>query len=92
VGRFKLRFRRSIRLTKGVRLNFGKRGVSVTGGTRGAHHTVHSSGRRTTSVGIPGTGISWQRIDSPRASTPRMTPSDRELIDQVQNELVRKER
>jgi len=54
-----LRFRKSIRICKGMKLNFGKTGVGVSFGTRGLHYTVHSSGRRTTSVGIPGTGISY---------------------------------
>ncbi len=52
-----LRFRRSITLCKGVRVNFGMTGASISVGTRGARYTVHSSGRRTASVGIPGTGL-----------------------------------
>lgn len=54
-----LRFRRSITLCKGVRVNFGKTGTSLSFGTRGLRHTIHSSGRKTSSVGIPGTGISY---------------------------------
>ncbi len=54
-----LRMRKSIKIAKGVRLNFGKTGASVSFGTRGLRHTIHSSGRRTSSVGIPGTGISY---------------------------------
>lgn len=55
-----LRFRRSVTLCKGVRLNFGKTGMSVTTGTRGFHNTYHfGTGKTTTSIGIPGTGISY---------------------------------
>lgn len=54
-----LRMRKSIQICKGVRLNFGTSGASVSFGTRGLRHTIHTSGRRTTSVGIPGTGISY---------------------------------
>lgn len=54
-----LRFRRSIRIAPGIRLNLGKRGISASVGVRGAHETFHISGRRTTSVGIPGTGLSY---------------------------------
>ncbi len=54
-----VRFRKSIKLGKGAKINFGKTGVSFTVGTRGFHHTVHSSGKKTTSVGIPGTGLSY---------------------------------
>ena len=52
-----LRFRKSITLCKGVRLNFGKTGASVTLGQKGFHKTISTSGRVTTSIGIPGTGI-----------------------------------
>ena len=54
-----LRFRRSVKICKGVKLNFGKTGASVSFGTRGLHHTIHTSGRKTTSAGIPGTGLSY---------------------------------
>ena len=60
------RYRRSIRLAPGLRINLGKRGVSVTAGGRGGpHYTVHSSGRHTVSVGVPGTGLSWQQSSTP---------------------------
>lgn len=53
------RFRKSIKIAKGVRLNVSKKGVGVSVGTRGARYSVHSSGRRTKSVGLPGTGLSY---------------------------------
>ena len=52
-----LRFRRSVTICKGVRVNFGSRGTSLSLGTRGCRYTMHTSGRRTVSAGIPGTGI-----------------------------------
>ena len=51
------RFRRTLKLFPGVRLNFSKSGVSVSAGVRGAKVTVSKSGVRQT-VGIPGTGLS----------------------------------
>lgn len=54
-----LRFRRSVKLCKGVRLNFGKTGASISVGGNGIRKTFHTSGKVTTSVGIPGTGIYW---------------------------------
>jgi tetratricopeptide (TPR) repeat protein len=53
------RFRRSIRLGPGVRLNLGKTGLGLSFGVRGARRTFHSSGRETASVGIPGSGLSY---------------------------------
>lgn len=52
-----LRFRKSISLCKGVRLNFGKTGASISVGGKGYRKTINTKGQVTTSVGIPGTGI-----------------------------------
>lgn len=54
-----LRFRKSIKIAPGVRMNVGKKGVGVSVGTRGLRHTIHSSGRSTSTVGLPGTGLSY---------------------------------
>ena len=55
------RFRRSIRLFPGIRLNIGKRGVSTSIGVRGGHITVgHGKIRET--VGIPGSGLNYTHI------------------------------
>lgn len=70
------RFRRSIGIIPGVRLNFGRRGASVSLGVRGAHVTVGPRGVRKT-VGIPGTGMSYTTNESwgPR---PAATAASRE--------------
>lgn len=52
-----LRFRKSITLCKGVKLNFGKSGMSVSVGGKGYRKTINTKGQVTTSMGIPGTGI-----------------------------------
>ena len=53
------RFRKSIKIAPGVRVNLNKKSTSVTFGGKGFHHTVSSTGRKTTTAGIPGTGISY---------------------------------
>jgi len=52
-----LRFRRSMKLMPGVRLNFNKDSVGMSFGVPGARYTINSKGRRTVSTGIPGTGL-----------------------------------
>lgn len=52
-----LRFRKSMKLLPGVRLNFSKETVGLSFGVPGARYTINSKGRRTLSTGIPGTGI-----------------------------------
>ncbi len=71
------RARKSIKIAKGVKLNLSKSGVGVSVGGRGARYSVHSSGRRTTSVGIPGTGLGYTSTKSPKRSNrgrPQGTP------------------
>lgn len=53
------RFRRSMKLGKGLRLNVSKRGVGMSFGTRGLRKSIHSTGSRTNTIGIPGTGLSY---------------------------------
>jgi tetratricopeptide (TPR) repeat protein len=50
------RMRKSIKVAPGVRLNVSKRGVGMSAGAGGVRYSVHSSGRRTTTVrsGVPG--------------------------------------
>ncbi len=54
-----LRFRKSIKIAPGVKLNLNKKSTSVTVGAKGKHYTVNSNGKTTKTVGIPGTGLSY---------------------------------
>lgn len=51
-----LRFRRTLKIAPGVRLNLTKTGVSTRVGPRGAGVTVGTSGT-TVSAGLPGSGL-----------------------------------
>lgn len=52
-----LRFRRSIKLIPGVRLNFSKSAIGLSVGVPGARISVNTRGDVYTSAGIPGTGL-----------------------------------
>lgn len=54
-----LRFRKSINLGKGVRINFSKSGVGWSVGTKGARFTKKATGGYRTTASIVGTGISY---------------------------------
>jgi hypothetical protein len=56
------RFRKSLRILPGVRLNFSNRGTSVSLGGRGATANVSDRGVRKT-VGLPGTGMSYSTFE-----------------------------
>ena len=52
-----LRFRKSMKIAPGVRMNFSKSGVGFSVGTKGARVSVSPKGKVTRTIGIPGTGI-----------------------------------
>ena len=60
-----LRFRKSISLFPGVRLNFSKSGMSVSSGVPGFRKTINTKGQVTTTVGIPGTGLYYVDTKKP---------------------------
>jgi Protein of unknown function (DUF4236) len=56
------RFRRSISIFPGLRVNLTKRGASsISIGRRGAHMTFSDKGTRT-SVGLPGSGLNYSEF------------------------------
>jgi Protein of unknown function (DUF4236) len=57
------RFRRTLRIVPGVRLNLSRSGPSVSLGPRGLHYTLGTKGTRVT-AGIPGSGMSWTKYQS----------------------------
>ncbi len=54
-----LNFRKSINLGKGFKLNIGKKSVGISGGVKGARVSMNSSGRKTATFSLPGTGLSY---------------------------------
>lgn len=80
------RFRKSFKIAPGVRLNLGKKSASVSFGVRGgARHTISSTGRRTSSIGIPGTGLYYvkSKYAKKQGSKPRPT-SNQDYVDPFQ--------
>ncbi|SRR5258706_4674393 len=59
------RFRRSFRILPGLRLNLGKRSSSVSVGGRGAHVTFGGPRGTRTTIGLPGTGLSYTEVPKP---------------------------
>jgi len=55
-----LRFQRRIKVLPGLRINLSKSGVGFSVGGRGAHIGITARGQRYTSIGMPGTGVSWR--------------------------------
>ncbi len=55
------RFRRSLKILPGVKINFSKSSPSISIGPRGAKTTIGARGIRQT-LGIPGTGLSYTHV------------------------------
>ena len=54
-------FRKSITIAPGVRINLSKSGPSLSFGKNGIRETISATGKSTTSVGIPGTGVYYRK-------------------------------
>ena len=61
-----LRFRKTISILPGVRLNLGKSSASVSLGVPGFRKTFNTKGTVTTTVGLPGTGLYYVDSKNPR--------------------------
>lgn len=64
------RFRKSVKIAPGVKVNLGKRGASVTVGNKFAR-TTFGKNRTTVSSSIPGTGISYSKQITKRNKRPQ---------------------
>lgn len=63
-----LRFRKSIKIAPGIKLNIGTKSASVSVGTKNARQTFSTTGRKTTSVNLPG-GFSYVTSKSMKKGT-----------------------
>lgn len=80
------RFRKSVKLFPGVRINFSNRGVSSTIGKRGASINVSKRGVRGT-VGIPGSGLSYSEMIVRNGKKPRNSRNTQSANPQLTNPL-----
>ena len=62
------RFRKSISIGKGLRLNLNKKSIGFSVGTKGMRFSINSKGRRTANVGIPGTGLYYTKTNNSSSS------------------------
>ena len=64
------RFRKSVKICKGVRVNFSKSGTSLSLGGKGHSTNFSNRGTRVT-VGVPGTGLSYSSLLSSPSKSQR---------------------
>jgi hypothetical protein len=67
-----IRFSKSFKVAPGVRVRLNAKSTSISLGGKGLRYTANSRGRRTTTVSVPGTGMSVRHTSGRRkTSTPR---------------------
>lgn len=85
-----LRFRKSVKLCPGVKINFSKSGISTSVGVRGAHLTLGKNGAYS-NIGIPGTGIyTRDKIGGTSGKRPRTTATENrenKSVEEITEEL-----
>ena len=83
------RFRKSIKLAPGVRLNLTKKGISsLSVGKRGASVNIGKKGTRGT-VGLPGSGLSYSAYQAHnKAKTTESAPKSHSKITQAPPPIV----
>jgi hypothetical protein len=84
-------WRKSFKILPGIRLNASHAGLGMSFGVKGLRHSVHSSGRRTTTASIPGTGLYYQTTHGSGRSSrsqayQRKSEIDKQLRDQTRLE------
>lgn len=72
------RYRKSINLGKGFRINISKSGIGYSYGVKGARITKTANGRTRQTISIPGTGISYVSESSSRPKSTTSTTSKAE--------------
>lgn len=64
-----LRYKKSFKIVPGVRINLGKKSAGISFGGKGCRYSINTKGRKTTTIGIPGTGLSYSMSSSAKSSS-----------------------
>ncbi|WP_415482592.1 DUF4236 domain-containing protein [Bacillus velezensis] len=74
------KFRKSVKIAPGVKLNINSKSVGISAGVKGARISTNTKGRTTTTVGIPGTGISYSNTVNSKRSKNKTISSDQARV------------
>lgn len=82
-----LRFRKSVKLLKGAKVNFSKSGVSLSVGGKGHSLNFSSRGVKRT-IGLPGTGLSYSKLSSGHHSNSSVQKRNSSINGQSKSEIT----
>lgn len=83
------RFRRSVKIAPGVRLNIGKRSIGASVGPRGAKVSANTRGEVRRTMGLPGTGLSYTEQSKLRSDSHDLMEVPLEELEPHELEYVR---
>lgn len=85
-----IRFRKSIKIANGIKLNVSKSGVSLSLGKKGLHYSINSKGTSTATASLPGTGLSYQKKFNTFGGLKKMFEGDEKKTKYIEktNEIV----
>lgn len=72
-----IRYRKSIKVAPGVKINLNRKSASVTVGGKGYHKTFNTNGQTTTSVNLPVKGLSYTDRKGGSSSSSSSAPAAR---------------
>lgn len=82
-----LRFRKSFKVAPGVKVNLNKKSASVTLGGKGVHKTISTTGKSTTSVGVPGTGMYYTSSSGGSSNKQTEVKQDNKISDNTNEDI-----
>ena len=83
------RYRKSINLGKGFRVNISKSGIGYSYGVKGARITKTANGRTRQTLSIPGTGISYVSESGSQKPTNNVKESTQKFSEAVDNQILK---
>ncbi len=85
------RFRKSIKIAPGLKLNFNKKSTGLTFGGKGLHYTINSKGKKNASVGLPGTGLSYSITNKSKKNS-KEDYSEKNYFNEKEDGVIMKEK
>jgi hypothetical protein len=70
-----------MKILPGIRLTVGKKSIGISAGVPGARVSLNSSGRVTSSAGIPGSGLYWTESKSIKKKRATSTRTEETIVD-----------
>ena len=82
------RFRKSYKIAPGVKFNVGKKGVGVSVGGKYLRKSINTSGRQTTTIGTPVSGLYYTETQSSKSPSSKQISAKKVKAKPTTNQIV----